>query len=105
MVEACDGWDVDAVYDPEQVVIDHEVPTLIVTGELDHVTSPALGRSVAERLANSTLIEVPATGHAPLEVLGPCGQQIAAEFLLDPSSPPDAGCATERELAFVGDAG
>jgi pimeloyl-ACP methyl ester carboxylesterase len=105
MVEACDGWDVEPAYDPEQVVIDHEVPTLIVTGELDHVTPPALGRSVDERLANSTLIEVPATGHAPLEVLGTCGRQIAAEFLRDPTSPPDAACATERELVFGGDAG
>jgi pimeloyl-ACP methyl ester carboxylesterase len=99
--EVCDQWDVATIYDPDEVAIDHDVPTLIVTGEFDHVTPPQLGESVAAGLGDHVLIEVPAAGHAPLEVLGPCGQQIAGEFLRDPSTPPDDRCATAREVAFL----
>jgi pimeloyl-ACP methyl ester carboxylesterase len=89
------------VYDPATIALDHDVPTLVVTGELDHVTPPDLGVSIDEQLVDSTLLEVPAAGHAPLEALGACGQRIAAAFLLDPAGPLDTTCATDRELSFV----
>jgi len=102
LAELCDEWDVLTVYDPDAVTIDHDVPTLIITGEFDHVTPPELGESLARQLDDHVLIEVPAAGHGPLEALGPCGAQIAAGFLLDPTTAPDDTCATAREIAFVG---
>jgi pimeloyl-ACP methyl ester carboxylesterase len=101
MAEICAAWDVEVVYDPATIALDHDVPTLVVTGELDHVTPPDLGVSIDEQLVDSTLLEVPAAGHAPLEALGACGQRIAAAFLLDPAGPLDTTCATDRELSFV----
>ncbi len=100
--ELCDEWGVPVVYDPDEITLDHDVPTLIVTGEFDHVTPPELGESVARQLDDHVLIEVPAAGHGPLEALGPCGAQIAGGFLLDPTTAPDDTCATSREIAFVG---
>jgi 3-oxoadipate enol-lactonase len=40
-------------------------PTLIVVGAEDQATPPVLGRAVADRLANATLIEMPSLGHCP----------------------------------------
>jgi pimeloyl-ACP methyl ester carboxylesterase len=40
-------------------------PTLIVVGAADQATPPALGRALADRLANATLIELPGLGHCP----------------------------------------
>jgi 3-oxoadipate enol-lactonase len=39
--------------------------TLIVVGEQDEATPPALGRALAERLADARLIELPGLGHCP----------------------------------------
>lgn len=40
-------------------------------------------------------------GHGPLESLDACGRQIAAEFLGDPTSPPDDSCAAEARLIIM----
>ena len=40
-------------------------PTLIVVGAEDQATPPALGRALADRLANATLTELPRLGHCP----------------------------------------
>jgi 3-oxoadipate enol-lactonase len=40
-------------------------PTLIVVGARDEATPPALGRDLADRLANARLIELPGLGHCP----------------------------------------
>ena len=39
--------------------------TLIVVGELDEATPPALGRALAGRLADARLTEMPGLGHCP----------------------------------------
>ena len=40
-------------------------PTLIVVGEQDTATPPAMGRELAERLPDASMIELPGVGHAP----------------------------------------
>jgi 3-oxoadipate enol-lactonase len=40
-------------------------PTLIVVGAEDQATPPALGRALADRLADARLIELPGLGHCP----------------------------------------
>jgi 3-oxoadipate enol-lactonase len=40
-------------------------PTLIVVGAEDEATPPALGRALADRLADARLIELPGLGHCP----------------------------------------
>jgi 3-oxoadipate enol-lactonase len=40
-------------------------PTLIVVGAEDQATPPALGRTLADRLASATLLELPGLGHCP----------------------------------------
>jgi 3-oxoadipate enol-lactonase len=39
--------------------------TLIVVGEQDEATPPALGRALKDRLADADLIELPGLGHCP----------------------------------------
>jgi 3-oxoadipate enol-lactonase len=38
---------------------------LIVVGEQDEATPPALGRALADRLADASLIELAGLGHCP----------------------------------------
>jgi 3-oxoadipate enol-lactonase len=40
-------------------------PVLIVVGEKDAATPPAMGRELAERLPDASMVELPGVGHAP----------------------------------------
>ncbi|HLT03281.1 MAG TPA: alpha/beta fold hydrolase [Geminicoccaceae bacterium] len=40
-------------------------PTLIVVGAEDQATPPALGRALADRLPDASLLELPGLGHCP----------------------------------------
>ena len=41
------------------------VPTLVVCGELDQATPPALNKAIAEKVAGAKYIELPGCGHCP----------------------------------------
>ena len=41
------------------------VPTLVVCGELDQATPPALNKAIVEKVASSRYIELPGCGHCP----------------------------------------
>jgi pimeloyl-ACP methyl ester carboxylesterase len=41
------------------------VPTLVVCGELDQATPPALNRAIVEKVAGSRYVELPGCGHCP----------------------------------------
>jgi pimeloyl-ACP methyl ester carboxylesterase len=78
-LKACETWPrgaVDATY-YEPVVSD--VPTLVLSGEVDPITPPDWGTSVAKHLRNSRHVTMPATGHG---VIGThCGSRLIAEFI------------------------
>lgn len=128
LLEVCDAWDLEPVeavappstadsdapvdaasaetegsgtaYEPvgPDVPIAPEVPALVVTGQFDPVTAPAYGRRIADRMADSVLVEVPDVGHGALEHLDECGQRIASAFIADPlaGGELDTSCATDR---------
>lgn len=93
---ACEAWDVEPVFDPDELALAEDVPTLLVTGGLDHVTPPDTGERLDEQLTTSHLVEAPTLTHAPLEALDAtfsgCGTSIVEDFLADPSAAPDASC-------------
>jgi pimeloyl-ACP methyl ester carboxylesterase len=41
------------------------VPTLVVCGELDQATPPALNKAIVEKAAGSRYVELPGCGHCP----------------------------------------
>ena len=93
---ACEAWDVQPVFDPDELALAEDVPALLVTGGLDHVTPPDTGERLDEQLTTSHLVEAPTLTHAPLEALDAlfagCGTSIVEDFLADPSTEPDASC-------------
>jgi len=97
--QLCELWDVEPSFDPGGFELATDVPTLIVTGEVDHVTPPVLGEQVHEQLDNSQLVEARSLAHGPLEglnaVVAGCGSSIITAFLDDPDSEPDTTCANQ----------
>ena len=91
-LEACAIWprgEVDpAFFNP----VISEIPALILSGDLDPVTPPGWGDSVAQHLANARHITVPATGHG---VVGtPCGQDLIRRFI-------ERGTADDLDVSCV----
>jgi 3-oxoadipate enol-lactonase len=44
---------------------DLKVPTLVICGELDQATPPALNRAIAQAIPGAKYVELPACGHCP----------------------------------------
>jgi pimeloyl-ACP methyl ester carboxylesterase len=66
------------------------IPTLLISGSFDAVTSLDWAEAAARSLPNSTIISIPGAGHyvAPQS---PCAQTVIASFLSDPNAP-DTSC-------------
>jgi len=83
-----------------------DIPTLILSGELDPVTPPAWGDIVAKQWKNSRHIVVPATGHGAAG--GGCMPKLTAQFLNEASAANlDTACLqnVKRPPFFLGPAG
>jgi pimeloyl-ACP methyl ester carboxylesterase len=71
-----------------------DIPALLYLGTLDNETPIAWGRSVAEGLSKSTVVEWQNQGHiAAAHDQQLCAGDIASAFLADPSRVPDLTCA------------
>jgi pimeloyl-ACP methyl ester carboxylesterase len=91
----CDHWDLPDASPLENEGVESEIPTLVLAGGFDPVTPPQGGRTVSDRLINSTFVEFPGAGHASL-TSGECAIDIAIAFLTAPSSAVDSSCATDQ---------
>jgi pimeloyl-ACP methyl ester carboxylesterase len=105
-LKACEMWPrgvVDASY-YEPVVSD--VPTLVLSGDLDPVTPPSWGESVVKTLKHGRHVTVPGTGHGVLGTA--CGQKVIRDFLDSASTASiDVSCvrSIKRPPFFVTPAG
>lgn len=73
-----------------------DVPTLVLSGDLDSVTSPEGGIDVASRFPNSTFISVPNVGH--VTAMGDrqgCAAGIVRRFIRTAGTAGDTSCVSE----------
>jgi pimeloyl-ACP methyl ester carboxylesterase len=92
-LEACAMWPRGKVDPSYYAPIVSDVPALVLSGELDPVTPPGWGESVARHLTNARHITMPATGHG---VIGtPCGARLIQDFIERGSAADlDTSCVT-----------
>lgn len=105
-LKACEFWPRGKVDPSYYEPVTSAVPVLIMSGDLDPVTPPNWGASVAPHFSNSVHIVVPGTGHGTISTA--CGLRIAHAFL-DAASPSnlDTRCvqAIKRPPFFLTPAG
>jgi len=95
--EMCMGWPppsnwVPPVTDDEPYP---EVPTLVLVGDLDSVTSPEGAAIAAGHFPNSTYVEVANVGHVTaLSDFSRCASDIVLRFVRTGGDPGDTGCAS-----------
>ncbi len=76
------------------------IPTLLISGSFDTVSSPDFAESVAANLSNATIISIPGIGHFVLPY-SPCAQMVVASFLTDPSAPDTSCVGTLKPPSFT----
>jgi len=76
-----------------------DVPTLILSGEMDHVCPPNYARDLSKNLENSYLYVFPGIAHSPID-FGPCGIMMMKEFIDNPSKAPNSSCVDQFQSGF-----
>jgi pimeloyl-ACP methyl ester carboxylesterase len=66
------------------------IPTLLISGTFDTLTSLAGAKAAAANLSNATIISIPGVGHVVAPV-SPCAQAVIVSYLADPHAP-DTSC-------------
>jgi pimeloyl-ACP methyl ester carboxylesterase len=83
-------WQVPAAPEAMHQPVASSIPTLLISGSFDTLTSLAGAKAAAAKLSNATIISVPGVGHA-VSPQSPCAQAVIVSFLADPAAP-DTSC-------------
>lgn len=96
---SCIGWPAPSRWVPpvDSPATYPDVPTLVLVGDLDTITSPEGAQIVADRFPNSTFVEVANTGHVTALVdYSRCASNIVVEFVRT-TSPGDTSCSADYQ--------
>ncbi|MGB8895944.1 MAG: alpha/beta hydrolase, partial [Pseudolabrys sp.] len=85
-----DVWKVPAAPKAMHQPVASSIPTLLISGSFDTLTSLAGAKAAATRLSNATIISIPGVGHF-VSPASPCAQAVIVSFLADPNAP-DTSC-------------
>lgn len=99
MFRACEVFDEHprpGAHDP----VTSDIPTLVLSGELDTQTAASWGPEVARHLPNGNAIVFPESGHGTL-LFSDCAQDIGVAFIENPESEINTTCVETMRLPFV----
>jgi pimeloyl-ACP methyl ester carboxylesterase len=85
-----DVWEVRAAPTAMRRPVASSIPTLLISGSFDTLTSLAGANAAAKNLSNTTIISIPGVGHS-VSPASPCAQAVIVSFLADPAAP-DTSC-------------
>ncbi|PJF43066.1 MAG: hypothetical protein CUN55_09260 [Phototrophicales bacterium] len=92
----CQNWNAPPPDPIEDDPVVSDIPTLILSGELDPVTPPRWGELAAATLSNAQVIVVPYAGHG-VTFTSDCPRDLVRWFLNDPQQRLDTSCLREIE--------
>jgi pimeloyl-ACP methyl ester carboxylesterase len=77
-----------------------DIPTLLISGSFDTLTSLAGAKAAATRLSKATIISIPGVGHF-VSPASPCAQTVVVSFLADPDTPNTSCVGALRPPSFT----
>jgi hypothetical protein len=104
-LSACQGWNFPKADSLEFAAVKSEIPTLILSGELDPIAPPSNGVLAKQTLPNSVHYTFANLGHS-VGSSSDCIAPLIENFLNDPHSKPNDNCVQEaaaRPINFVND--
>jgi pimeloyl-ACP methyl ester carboxylesterase len=95
-----DVWKVPAAPQAMRQPVASSIPTLLISGSFDTLTSLAGAEAAAAKLSKATTISITGIGHfvAPQS---PCAQTVITSFLTDPSTPDTSCVGTLKPPSFT----
>lgn len=101
MLEICAAWGLTSMPGAENQAVRSDVPTLLISGELDPITPPENAREAARTLSRASELVIPRGGHTP-SLLSPCARATIVRFLDAPQRGSDTSClAQESPAPFI----
>ena len=85
-----DVWKVPAAPEAMHRPVASSIPTLLISGSFDTLTSLAGAKEAATKLSHATIISIPGIGHF-VSPASPCAQTVIVSFLVAPGAP-DTSC-------------
>ncbi len=87
-----DVWKVPAAPEGMHQPVASSIPTLLISGSFDTLTSLAGAKAAATSLSKATIISILGVGHF-VSPASPCVQAVVVSFLADPAAP-DTSCVS-----------
>jgi len=98
----CSLLNVAELPDDTDINVTLDVPTLLLSGDIDVATPAFRSQLVADALPNAAHVIFPGRTHVQIAGINLCAAQVATQFILDPTAPLDTSCAAESQvLGFV----
>lgn len=94
----CGAWRVRSAADSLHAPVRSDLPVLILSGQYDPVTPPALGRMLLADLPRARMFVIPGHGHTLTDTF--CGQVLLGQFIANPAAPIDDSCIASTGHAF-----
>ena len=88
----CAAWHDPTVAPADRTPVASDIPTLLLSGQLDPTTPPRWADLAAETLTRSHSFVVPMAGHG-VGMDTPCGRKLAGAFLHAPGADPSPACS------------
>jgi pimeloyl-ACP methyl ester carboxylesterase len=95
-----DVWKVPAAPQAMRQPVVSSIPTLLISGSFDTLTSLVGAEAVAAKLSKATVISIPGIGHV-VAPQSPCAQRVITSFLADPGSPDTSCVRTLKPPSFT----
>ena len=92
-IEILNDWHPYRASEIENQPVVSDIPTLMVSGGLDHVTPVSNTTEALKNLKNGYEVIFPDEGH---NLFNPCFFQIVEDFLNNPTQRPDITCSSKR---------
>ncbi len=101
-IPICSAWEAGKAPAIENQPVSSDIPTIVLSGQYDPITTPADGQVVAKNLSRSFFFEFPGLGHG-VSIDNDCPRGMTEAFLNDPTSKPNDSCIAQMSgPAFVG---
>jgi pimeloyl-ACP methyl ester carboxylesterase len=95
-----DVWKVPPAPEAMHQPVASDIPTLLISGSFDTLTSLAGAKAAATRLSKATIISIPGVGHF-VSPASPCAQTVVVSFLADPDTPNTSCVGALRPPSFT----
>ncbi|MBN8579168.1 MAG: alpha/beta fold hydrolase [Anaerolineae bacterium] len=97
----CEMWGAGVANVSDNQAVVSDIPSLVLAGDYDPVTSPEFTQATTDNLSNSYFYQLPHFGHA-VQDQSNCANQLAVSFIQSPTREPDTACLQNlSRLDFV----